>query len=352
MKPIMIPAVTIVILCGLYIYSTPEEDTPPLPLTTMNHGEGDKAAQCGDVTIADMNWNSASLVANIDQFILKNGYGCSAKLVPGDTMPTGTSMIEKGQPDIAPEFWSNSLKMALDKGVEEGRLRFTGKMLSDGGEEGFWVPKYMVDKDPSLATIEGIKANAALFAHPEDPSKAGFYTCPAGWNCQITAGNLFKALGLDEQGFEIIDPGSGAGLSGSIAKAYEQGEAWFGYYWAPTAVLGKYDMVKVDLGAKVDAEHFKRCITQSDCLNPKATMYPPSAVDTIITESFAKRSPDAVNYLSNRSFTNAQLNNLLAWMEENQADGEIASQYFLEQHPDIWHQWVSPDVVAKVKAAL
>ncbi|MEZ9417351.1 glycine betaine ABC transporter substrate-binding protein, partial [Vibrio sp. 10N.286.49.E1] len=85
------------------------------------------AGECGSVTIADMNWNSATLIANIDQFILEHGYGCDAELIPGDTMPTGTSMIEKGQPDVAPELWSNSLKDALDKGVAEKRLRYAGK---------------------------------------------------------------------------------------------------------------------------------------------------------------------------------------------------------------------------------
>lgn len=310
------------------------------------------AAECGKVTIADMNWNSASLIANVDRIILAEGYGCDAELVPGDTMPTGTSMIEKGEPDIAPEFWSNSLKAAMDRGVEEGRLRYAGAVLSDGGEEGFWVPKYLVEKNPSLATIEGIVANRELFEHPEDPSKSAFYGCPAGWNCQISSGNLFNALKLENKGFELIDPGSGAGLSGSIAKAYERGEGWFGYYWAPTAVLGKYEMVKVDFGSGIDAEHFKACTTSADCLEPKVTMYPPSAVDTIITESFAQSAPDAVSYLSNRSFTNAQLNRLLAWMEDNQADGEIAAMYFLENHEDIWGGWVTPDVAKKIKSAL
>ncbi|NGN99897.1 ABC transporter substrate-binding protein [Grimontia sp. S25] len=310
------------------------------------------AAECGKVTIADMNWNSASLIANVDRIILAEGYDCDAELVPGDTMPTGTSMIEKGEPDIAPEFWSNSLKAALDRGVEEGRLRFAGAVLSDGGEEGFWVPKYLVEKDPSLGTIEGVIANRELFEHPEDPSKSAFYGCPAGWNCQISSGNLFNAMGLEDKGFELIDPGSGAGLSGSIAKAYERGEGWFGYYWAPTAVLGKYEMVKVDFGSGIDEDHFKTCTTNADCLEPKVTMYPPSAVDTVITESFAQNSPEAVSYLSNRSFTNAQLNSLLAWMEENQADGEIAALYFLENHEDIWGAWVTPEVAKKIKSSL
>ncbi|PKG38132.1 ABC transporter substrate-binding protein [Psychromonas sp. Urea-02u-13] len=310
------------------------------------------ASECGKVTIADMNWNSASLIANIDRFILEHGFDCDAELVPGDTMPTGASMIEKGQPDIAPEFWSNSMKEALDKGVKEGRIRYAGKTLEDGGEEGFWVPAYMVDKDPTLATIAGIKANAKLFKHPEDPSKSGFMGCPAGWNCQISSSQLFNALELEKSGFDLLDPGSGAGLSGSIAKAYERKEAWFGYYWAPTSVLGKYKMVKVDFGSGIDEKHYKECITQNDCLTPKPTMYPPSAVDSVVTESFAKRAPEAMLYLQARSFGNAQMNDLLAWMEDQQADGEYAVEHFLVNYETTWSKWVDATTAQKIKKAL
>ncbi len=309
-------------------------------------------ADCGKVTIADMNWNSASLIANVDRFILQHGYGCDAELVPGDTMPTGTSMVEKGEPDIAPELWSNSLKAAIDKGVAEKRLRVAGKSLTDGGEEGFWVPQYMVDKDPSLATIAGIKAKAKLFKHPEDDNKSGFYTCPAGWNCQISAGNLFKALKLKDDGFELVDPGSGAGLAGAIAKAFTREEAWFGYYWAPTAVLGKHKMVKVDFGSGADREEYMTCTTSAECENPKVTMYPPSLVETVTTESFARRATEAFGYLQKRGFKNAQMNELLAWVEENQADGNIAMEYFLKNHEATWQPWVSTEVAARVKKAL
>ncbi|ROV61738.1 ABC transporter substrate-binding protein [Vibrio ponticus] len=310
------------------------------------------ADECGKVTIAEMNWNSASLIANLDQFILSEGYGCEAEIVPGDTMPTGTSMIEKGQPDIAPEMWTNSMKEALDRGVAEKRLRYAGKALVNGGEEGFWVPKYMVDKYPELATIEGVKKHVELFPHPEDSSTSAFYSCPAGWNCQISAGNLFKAMDLSEAGFTIVDPGSSAGLSGSIAKAFAREEAWFGYYWAPTAILGKYEMVKVDFGSGIDKDEFLNCITQEDCDSPKATMYPPSPVSTIVTEAFANRVPAVQDYLNTRGFTNEQMNQLLAWMEDNQASGEDAMFHFLETSPDTWKQWLPKDVADKVANAL
>ena len=310
------------------------------------------ADDCGKVTIADMNWNSATLIGNIDRFVLEHGFGCDAEMVPGDTMPTGASMTEKGEPDIAPEFWANSMREAVDKGVEEGRLAIAGKSLSDGGEEGFWVPDYMVEKDPSLATIDGVKKNAKLFEHPEDPEKSAFYGCPAGWNCQITSGNLFRALKLGDAGFEIVDPGSGAGLASSIAKAYERGEPWFGYYWAPTAILGKYKMTKVDFGSGVDEEHYKACTSQNDCLDPKVTMYPPSPVRAVTTGEFAKAHPEIMDFLGKLSFKNSEMNELLAWMEDNQADGEFAAIYFLQNYEDMWSQWLPDDVAAKVKDAV
>ncbi|GAB3489041.1 ABC transporter substrate-binding protein [Marinomonas epiphytica] len=310
------------------------------------------AADCGTVQIADMNWKSASLIANIDKFILEHGYDCDTELVPGDTMPTGTSMIEKGEPDIAPELWSNALKDALERGIAENRLTKAGQSLSDGGEEGFWVPAYMVEEDPSMATIEGILKRAEEFPHPESKDVSGFYGCPAGWNCQISTNNLFRALKLGEAGFEYVDPGSAAGLAGSLSRAYERKEPWFGYYWAPTALLGKYEMVKVDFGSGVDLDMFTSCITQEDCLEPKATMYPPSPVDTVTTVEFANRAPEAFEYLSKRSFANDDMNQILAWMEDNQADGQFAAENFMFNQEDIWSAWVSDEAKAKLVEAL
>ncbi|OOF14041.1 ABC transporter substrate-binding protein [Salinivibrio sp. MA427] len=307
---------------------------------------------CGDVSIADMNWNSATLMAHVDQFILEHGYGCNASLVPGDTMPTGVSMTEKGEPDIAPEFWTNSHKAMLDKGVNEGRLRYAGDAFSQGGNEGFWVPKYMVDKHPELATIEGIKAQRDLFPHPEDPDKAAFMGCPAGWTCQISAEHILNALELDKAGFEIVDPGSAAGLAGTIARANERQNPWFGYYWAPTPVMGKYEMVEVDLGADVDLEHYKQCITQADCQSPKVTAFPVSPVHSLTTASFAEQAPAAFNYINRREYDNQVMSDMLAWMDTYQADGEIAADEFLRRYRTEWHQWVDEKTAQRIEDAL
>ncbi|MDX2319489.1 MAG: ABC transporter substrate-binding protein [Moritella sp.] len=310
------------------------------------------AAECGSVTIADMDLGSATLVANIDAFILTNGYGCDVEIVPGNSTITATSMIEKNKPDIAPEFWTNQIRSTLARGGEEGRIVVAGDLLSDGAVSGFWVPAYMVEKDPSLATLAGIKANAKLFKHPEDPTRSAFMACPAGWTCQISTTNLFNAMGLADYGFDLVDPGSGAGLAGSMVKAYENKAAWFGYYWSPTAMMDKYEMVRVDFGTGFDRDEFENCTIIEGCENPKVTDYPAAPVQSIVTTDFSKREPAVMQYLSKRSFTNEQMNQQLAWIDEEQADGDYAAENFLLNNKSMWGQWVTSDAAKKIDAAL
>ena len=81
-------------------------------------------------------------------------------------------------------------------------------------------------------------------------------------------------------------------------------------------------------------------------------MYPPALVETGTTESFAKSSPGAYAYFTKRGFKNAQMNDLLAWMEDNQADGAVAAEHFLKNFESTWTPWMPADVAAKVKKAL
>ena len=306
-------------------------------------------AECGKVTVGEMNWNSARVIANVEKFILEAGYGCEVELVQTATVPAMTSMVEKGEPDIASEIWINSVRESFDNGVAEGRIVSAGNVLSDGGVEAWWVPAYFAEAYPEIRTVQQVMDNAELFQDPEDPSKGRFYNCPSGWACKIINTNLFRAYSLGDT-FNDFDPGSAEGLSGAIAKAYERGEPWFGYYWAPTAILGKYPMVMIEL-AGFDAEGHT-CNTREDCDVPHAGRYPPSAVLAVTTQAFADSHPDEFAFLGNISFPNDVMNAVLAWGEDNQAEGNEMAGYFMVKHEALWSSWLPADVAAKVKAAL
>ncbi|MDD2882611.1 MAG: ABC transporter substrate-binding protein [Rhodoferax sp.] len=310
------------------------------------------ATACGKVTVANMNWQSAEVLAHIDKIILSKGYGCDVELVPGDTMPTLTAMMEKGKPDVAPEAWINAVREPLDAAVKAGRLHYAAEALTDGGIEGWWIPKYLAEAHPEIKTIDDALKQPKLFPAPEVKDKGGIYNCPAGWNCQLTTGAAFKAWDAAKKGFVLVNTGSAAGLDGSIAKAYERKQGWLGYYWAPTSILGKYEMVKLDAGVPLDKKGFEGCNTKVDCEKPVKSDWPKAVVFTVITDSFKKAGGPAVGYLETRSWRNDTVNQLLAWMTDNQATGEDGAKYFLKSHPEIWTTWVAPDVAEKIKAGL
>ena len=314
-----------------------------------------RAMECGSVTLAEMTWASAELIANIDRIILEEGYGCDVELVTGDTLPTFTSMNEKNRPDIASELWINSFREPLLKAFDEGRLvsLVQGPITQLG--EGWWVPPHTAEKHPDIVKdINALLARPDLFPHPEDPSKGALVGCPAGWGCQLVNENLYRAFEMEKKGWLLIDPGSGAGLDGSIAKAAERKENWLGYYWSPTAIIGKYNMVPVDMGPWGGGKNWDDCIALpvQDCANPKPTTWIVSEVHTVVTADFAKRSGPAVEYLKKRVFPGPVMNGMLVWMGEEQADGADAAAEFLIQHEELWSKWVSAEAAAKVKASL
>ena len=96
-------------------------------------------AACGKLVIAEQNWASAELMANVDKIILEKGYGCEVELVPGATMPTFTSMNDKGTPDMNPEQWANAVVEPLKEAVAAGRIVVANKAPITGLGEGGWI---------------------------------------------------------------------------------------------------------------------------------------------------------------------------------------------------------------------
>jgi glycine betaine/proline transport system substrate-binding protein len=263
-----------------------------------------------------------------------------------------TSMMEKGEPDVAPESWINSVREPLDAAVKEGRLHYAAKSLPDGGVEGWWIPKYIADANPGIKTIDDALKRPDLFPAAEAKGKGGVHNCPSGWNCQLSTGNAFKAWGAEDKGFVLIDTGSAAGLDGSIAKAFERKQGWLGYYWAPTSILGKYEMVKLDAGVPHNKADWNACNAKADCANPKKNDWAVSEVYTVVTDRFKKAGGDAYNYLATRGWDNQTVGQLMAWMTDNQATGEDGAIHFLKTYPQVWEKWVSPAAAEQIKASL
>jgi len=313
-------------------------------------------AECGDVQIAEWNWASGELMANVDKVILEAGYGCNVELIPGATTTTFASMNEKGQPDIAGELWINAVRDPLNAAFEAGSLHSANGNPITGLGEGWWIPPATAEKHPELKTVLDVLEHPELFPDVEDPSKGAFIGCPAGWGCQLANANLFRAFDMEAKGWKLVDPGSAAGLDGSMTKAVERDQNWFGYYWSPTAMIGKHKMVKLPFGVEYAGdENWNGCIAlaEQDCADPKPSEWTVSEVHTVVTDEFKnKAGPEVMDYLGKRVFPGEVMNGMLVYMGDNQAGGEDAAIEFLLQQGDVWESWVTADVADKIKKEL
>jgi glycine betaine/proline transport system substrate-binding protein len=289
------------------------------------------AEECGEVSLMKADWGSAQIVTAVSKFLMEEGYGCEVKTVPLSTNPALVSVSETGEPDILTEIWTNGAP-AYKGLLESGAIIQVTEVLSDGGVEGFFVPNYLLEKHPELATIEGIAANPELVGNR-------FHNCPEGWTCLNVSTNLLKAGGLIDAGIDNFVHGSGETLAASIAAAHENKEPWFGFYWAPTSVLGKYPMTLVEMAPHDPEKH--TCNITADCATPSMSAFPRSVVVTVLSKEFMAKNSEISNLMTNLSFTNSQMGETLAWVEDNNASYDEGAVYFLTTYKDVWGSWLN-----------
>jgi len=300
------------------------------------------------LVVADLNWDSAQVHNRIAGFIMEKGYGYEIEYIPGATITLFAGLV-RGDVDIEMECWVENQQEAYDKGIAAGEIIDLGANFPDSWQ-GWLVPTYVIKGDakrgikpmaPDLRSISDLPKYWKLFKDQEDPSKGRFYSCIPGWECQKINEKKFKVYGLDKS-YNIFLPGSDAALNGSMAAAYKKGNPWFGYYWAPTWVLGKLDMTPIE-----EPAYDKKLWDAS-----YACAYPSVKVNIIVNTSLKKRAPEIVEFLKKYETTQAMANKFLAYMQDKKANTQAAAIWFLKNYQDLWSGWVPKNVAKKVKAAL
>jgi glycine betaine/proline transport system substrate-binding protein len=298
--------------------------------------------------IADASWDSIQVHNRIAGFILENGYGYAMEYIPGNTITlfAGTA---RGDIDINMEVWVANQREAIDKALAAGTVMDLGSNFPDSWQ-GWLVPTYVIKGDakrgikpmaPDLKSIKDLPKYWKLFKDQEDPSKGRFYSCIPGWECEKINEKKFKAYGLDKY-YNIFLPGSDAALNGSMAAAYKRGKPWFGYYWAPTWVLGKLDMTPIE-----EPPYSKEAWDKDH-----GCAYPSVKVNIFVNARFAKKAPEVVAFLKKYETTQAIANKFLAYMQDKKASTSEVALWFLKNYEDLWTTWVPADVAKKVKAAM
>ncbi|MCW5773721.1 MAG: ABC transporter substrate-binding protein [Rhodospirillaceae bacterium] len=310
------------------------------------------------IVFGDMDWESNRFHTAVARFILEHGYGCKTDAIPGSTIPILTALA-RGDVDVVMEIWKDQVTKPWTDAEAAGKVKSVGVNFPDA-VQGWFVPRYVIAGDakrgikaaaPDLKRVADLPRYKSVFRDPEEPAKGRFYNCILGWNCEVVNTRKLAAYGLtkDYTNFRL---GSGAALDAAIASAYERGKPILFYYWGPTWVMAKFDLVMLEEPA-YNEKDWVALRAAKDPAQAKPVAYPTVAVYVGANAKFVGAAPNAVAFLARYRTTQKLVSAALLYLQEHKgAKARDAAVDFLRKKPDVWRAWVPADVYERVSAAL
>lgn len=291
---------------------------------------------CGTqpLAIARMGWPSAALLAEIHARILAAEFGCDSRVVAGDLAATLSSMTSTGQPAAAPELWVNRVADVWNGAMEAQMVRSAAPSYAETSFEGWYMPSTMAAQFLVAPSAAGLAEALPQVASGE---KVRFISCPPDWACSLLNRNLVRAHGLGGL-VEVVEPANRFEMDRLIAEAVNRREQFLFYYWQPNAVLAQLDFTALDMGA-YDADA-ARCLADRACADPRPSAFPPDPVVIALAERVFTDLPLIAGYFQRASMNLADMNRLLAELNQPGATLEAVADRFVAERADLWRIWI------------
>lgn len=317
-----------------------------LVLAGCDGGAGDQEIET--IVFADAGWDSIRVHNSIAQIIIENGFGYDTDVITGSTATTFQGLRE-GDINVYMEVWTDNIMEMYEEGIDSGDV-IQMSINFDDNDQGLYVPSYVIEGDsergieplaPDLKTVEDLKKYPEVFEDPEDPGKGRIINAPSGWELSQNIDEKFDVYGLHDT-FNNFMPGSDAAIVTSLVDAYNKGKGWVGYYWAPTSITAKYDLVLLE-EPDYDPEIWNE---------NSGTKFPPNDVVVAVQKDLPDQAPEVTDFLKNYETSSELTEAALLYMEENDVDNEEAAIWWMKEYEDVWSEWVSEEVAEKVRDAL
>ncbi len=304
------------------------------------------------IKLGDTQFESLWIINAVFEYIAENGYGYPVETIEMTT-PIAEVSLSTGEIDIWVELWEQNWKDTYDEYIAEGKIENMGPVYEGGPQ--FWVVPQWVADEYNIKTVSDMKDHWELFKDPEDPNKGAFVSCIVGWECEEINEVKMEAYGLTEH-YNIIAPGSSGALDAALIGAQKKGEPIFGYYWAPTAIMGMYDWYILEEPAYDQEVWDKITAARTDkSLRPldEACAYETLPTNKGINPQLRDKAPELVDVMDKMELGLDAINKVAAWSVENEVqDYAQAAVYYLENWESTWKTWVTDDAYNKIKEAL
>ncbi|MFC1949495.1 glycine betaine ABC transporter substrate-binding protein [Chloroflexota bacterium] len=305
-----------------------------------------------NIIFADCQWESQWINNAIAKFVIEEGYGYPVETIICTTAVWQTS-LPLGDMHVDMEMWQQNTPDWYNEQIAAGGIENLG-MTYEGGPQ-FWIIPEWVHEEYGIDTVDDMKDHWELFEDVEDPSKGLFVNSLIGWQCTEINKVKMEAYGLTEY-YNILDTGSSGALDAGLAGPQMKHEPVFGYYWAPTAIMGMYDWYILE-EPEYDADVWADIVAalEDENLRPldEACAYEDLPIDKGIWPGLRDMAPDVVEMLEEMVVGLEALNRTAAWSVENEVqDYEKAAVWYLREYEERWETWVTDDAYDKIKDAL
>lgn len=298
------------------------------------------------VVFGDAGWDSMKFHNAVAMFIAESAYDMETEEVSGST-PVTYNALKTGDAQVYMETWTDSIA-TYKEDVAAGTVIELGVNYDDN-MQGLYVPRYVIEGDaergieavaPDLKTVEDLKNYSDVFVDPDDTSMGRIYGAISGWAIDPIMRSKVEFYGLDEF-YNYIDPGSDAALSAAIAGAYEKGEPIVAYYWEPTWITGKYDLVLLE-----DAPYEEDLYLIGQCACPAIRL------TVCVNPEFNEANPEFCEFLSKYATSSVMTSEALAYINENDASYRDTAVWFLSEHDELIDNWLSSSKAELVREAI
>ncbi|MCI2110267.1 MAG: ABC transporter permease subunit [Acidaminococcaceae bacterium] len=298
------------------------------------------------IVLGDAGWDSIKFHNSVISYIAQYGYGLQPKTLSGSSAIVYTA-LKRGDVDVFSETWIDNIS-TYKEDVAQKKVIPLGVNFGDN-KQGLYVPRYVIEGNPSkgiapmapdLKTVADLARYSQVFADPENPTKGRIYGAIPGWEVDKVMYKKFLYYNLDKN-FNYFRPGSEANLSAAFATAISKNQPIVGYYWEPTWLTGKYDLVLLK-DAPYTAEGFQEGKTAAPSVQVMVTCSP----------AFLKKFPEFAEFLKKYHTSSALTAEALAYIADNKSSYEDAAKVFLRAHPELVNKWLPADKAALITKAL
>ena len=296
-----------------------------LIVTILAAGCGGSSDGGATITLIENPWPASELNVAVAKIIIEKEFGNPVEIIALDENAQWDALAA-GDADASLEVWPSGHSERIAEYIDNLGTVENGGLLGPIGEIGWFVPTYVIDANPALATWEGYKDAAADFATAETGELGRFLGADPSW-VQYDE-YIIANLGLP---FQVVWTGSEDALLAEVSSAYSRQEPVLFYFYSPHAVFQQFDLTQVELPAYSD-----ECYAvpeEVDCAYPKDELL------KIFSAKLQEKDSTVYTFLSSMNYGSDAQIEMLAMLNDGKTVDE-AAQAWVDAHSDVWQAWL------------